>query len=440
MNKGQKRYALLGRRLDHSLSPRIHGLIFEYSPLRGSYELIPLEPEAVVDFVSGLGLSGIHGLNVTIPYKQTVIPALDGLSPEARDIGAVNTITYAGGRLMGYNTDYFGFMRTLENAGIPIRGKAALILGTGGSARAVCCALRDGGASHITLLSRNPDRAAGEFGEAQIMGYDALESDHSYDLLVNCTPVGMYPSPEGCPLEEEKITGFSSVVDLIYNPVETRLLKTARLHGARCANGLYMLIAQAVRAQEIWNGISLSDDVIDRVFNRLQPGEPGGNIVLIGMPGSGKTTVGRSLARTAGYDFVDLDALIESYGETIPELFARSEDAFRERETRAARQVGGMKRTVIATGGGIIKNPENMRILGESGIVVFLNRPVDAIDADIDYGTRPLLADGKTALWRLYEQRIMLYHQHADIIIDNEGGVDAAVKAILAQMKGDAFS
>lgn len=429
-----KRYALLGRRLGHSLSPRIHGLIFLFTALEGVYELTEVEPGGVAGYMESLRESGIAGLNVTIPYKRTVMPYLDSLSPEALEIGAVNTVVLGEGALAGYNTDYFGFSRMLAMAGIPVRGQKALILGTGGSARAVYCALRDGGAAGIALASRDPARAAGQFGDAPVIGYDGLAPAHGFDLLVNCTPVGMFPDVDGCPLSRDRIAGFRYVADLIYNPVETRLLAEARAAGARCVNGLFMLIAQAVRAQELWNSVTLEDGVIERIYRRMNK-PPGENIVLIGMPGSGKTTLGRALAAALGRTFVDLDALIESEAGPIRSLFARGEDAFRQAETAAARRAARMRGAVIATGGGIVTRTANMRALVARGLLVYVNRPLALIHETIDYGARPLLAGGRAALETLYRRRAPLYTQYADITIDNAGSPGRAVETLLARIK-----
>lgn len=429
----EKRYGLLGRRLGHSLSPRIHGLIFLHTELDGRYELFETEPGGAVDFVASMRDSGLAGLNVTIPYKQAVLPALGRLSAEARATGAVNTVAPERDGLAGYNTDVYGFTRMLRAAGIETAGRSALILGAGGSARAAVRALREGGAS-VALVSRNPREAAGRFGDAPVLGYGDLRPGRGWDLLVNCTPVGMYPDGEGCPLEEALIEGFGAVADLVYNPAETRLLAAARRSGARCADGLYMLVAQAVRAQEIWNGVRLPAGTADAVYRRMQA-PPLGNVVLIGMPGSGKTTVGRLLAAACGRTFVDLDALVEAEGETIPALFARSEEAFRRRETAAARRAAAAEGAVIATGGGIVTRTENMRALAKNGVIVFLDRPAEAIAADVDWASRPLLAGGPDALRELYRRRIGLYRQYADWIIDNGGDPGRAANDILNRMK-----
>ena len=434
----RKKYGLLGRVLGHSLSPRIHELIFEYTGLYGEYKLYPMEPDNVKSFITSLKNSGFHGLNVTIPYKSDVMPFLGFISEEARKIGSVNTILPAENGLKGYNTDYFGVEKMLQMAGIEPGGKSAVVLGSGGSAKTVTALLKDRGCTDILLVSRDKARAQVKFPGTKTAEYPEFEDSRGYDILINTTPVGMYPDTDGCPLDEDIISGFKSVADLIYNPSETVLLKTARKHGARCVNGLYMLVAQAVAAQEIWNEVKIADPVIDKIYADIKAGRSGGrkNIVLIGMPGSGKTTVGEMIAEKLGYKFVDIDSMIEEKYGAIPALFDRGEDYFRECETACAKEAAKMGGAVIATGGGIVTRKENMRALSQTGTVFFLDRPVENILNDIVQETRPLLKDGVGKLYELYDKRIDLYKEYADVIIDSDMDINKVVEDILRKNQG----
>lgn len=261
-----KKYGLLGRKLDHSLSPQIHDLIFKYTQLEGEYALYPMEPVEIGDFIKGLNNCGFSGLNVTIPYKNDVVPFLDSVSKEAKKIGSVNTILPTMYAINGYNSDYFGVKKMLAHVDNIPTGKKAMVLGSGGSAKTVVTLLKDINCKKIVLVSRDKEKAQKIFSQIKTIDYDEVKSNHGFDVLINTTPVGMYPNIDECSLGEDIICGFSSVVDLIYNPEETVLLKIARRHGIKITNGLYMLVAQAVKSQEIWNDIKISDDVIDKVY------------------------------------------------------------------------------------------------------------------------------------------------------------------------------
>lgn len=265
----KKSYGLLGRKLSHSLSPKIHELIFKYTMLEGEYKLYPMEPACIKDFVLSLKSNNISGLNVTIPYKKDVLPLLDYISDEARKIGAVNTIQQTPLGLSGYNTDYFGLLRMLCAAKINAANKKAMVLGSGGSALTVVTFLKDAKCKEITLVSRNKDEAKQKFRNINVIAYNELSKNHNYDMLINTTPVGMYPYINDCPLSEDIIQGFAEVIDLIYNPIETKLLRYARKNHLKYANGLYMLAAQAVKAQEIWNDIEIKDDVIKKIYQDM---------------------------------------------------------------------------------------------------------------------------------------------------------------------------
>ena len=265
-----KRYGLLGRNLAHSISPKIHQLIFKYTKINGEYELYPTEHQKVGSFICNLEKYNISGLNVTIPYKKEIIKYMHVLSDKAEEIGVVNTIHKTTKGLIGYNTDYFGLSKMLECEGMYIQGKSALVLGSGGLARTVVTLLKDKNCADILLVSRNKDLAQKEFSEIETASYHELKESNKYDLLINTTPVGMYPDNNNCPIDEKIIKGFLEVVDLIYNPFETMLLKSAKRNGAKIVNGLYMLVAQAVYSQEIWNGFDISDDIIEKIYSDIK--------------------------------------------------------------------------------------------------------------------------------------------------------------------------
>jgi shikimate dehydrogenase len=263
-----KRFALIGKPLGHSLSPEIHALISELSGLPCTYELRPLEPGEVRPFIRNMKAQGFDGLNATIPYKLAALESVDALSPEAEAIGAVNTVECTPGGLVGHNTDYRGFGAMLTAFGIEPKGKRCVILGSGGGACAVAAYLADAGAADLLIASIEMDVAAARFPDIRVIPFEEL-GGVSGDLLVNCTPVGMHPHPEGCPIPEPVIGRFAAAADLVYNPRETRFLSAARRLGLRCADGLYMLAAQAVRAREIWHGAPLGAEVERQVYERL---------------------------------------------------------------------------------------------------------------------------------------------------------------------------
>ena len=263
------RFALIGKPLGHSLSPQIHALISEIVGSPCAYDLQPLDPEEVRPFIRGMAGHGLDGLNATIPYKLAALQSMDSLSPEAQAIGAVNTVELSvEGGLTGHNTDYHGFGAMLSEAGITVRGQRCAIMGSGGYARAVAAWLADAGASDVLVASRDRAEAAKRFPGLKAVCYDELAHD-SGGLLVNCTPVGMHPHPEGCPVRQDVIGRFSAVADLIYNPRETALLSTAKRLGCKVADGLYMLSAQAVKAREIWHRRAFGQAVEREVYRRL---------------------------------------------------------------------------------------------------------------------------------------------------------------------------
>lgn len=405
---------LIGRKLGHSYSCQIHHAIADYS-----YDLWELEPEQLAPF---LQKGDFAGVNVTIPYKQQVIPYLDDLSDTARAIGAVNTIVNRSGRLYGDNTDLAGMIALIRRLGLELHGKKVLILGTGGTSKTARAAAQQLGAAEIYRLSRSGREDAVTYEEARRLHGDAA-------VLINTTPCGMYPAVEDCPLDPADFPRLEGVVDAVYNPLRTNLVLAARERGIPAQGGLYMLAAQAVYAGALFRGCQAAQADIDLAYRTvLRQVE---NIVLIGMPSAGKTTVGQLLARRTGKKFTDTDTLAEQrIGMTIADYFRTSgEEAFRAREQETVAEVSAVGGQIIATGGGAILRRENLTALRRNGLLVFLDRPIEQLTATVD---RPLASD-REALRRRYEERYALYRAAADVYIKNDGSPEEAADQIERQ-------
>lgn len=402
---------LIGRRLGHSYSPQIHRALADYD-----YKLWELEPEELETFFRRQDFTGV---NVTIPYKQAVIPLLDELSETARAIGAVNTVVRRGGKLYGDNTDFAGMAALIRHIGLSLEGKKVLILGTGGTSKTAVAVARSLGAAEVYRLSRSGRDGALTYEDAARLHADA-------DVLINTTPGGMYPAVEGCPVALDAFPNLSGVVDAVYNPLRTNLVLQAHSRGIPAEGGLYMLAAQASYASALFRGCETSQRDIDLAYQTVRREME--NIVLIGMPSSGKSTVGRALAERLGKRFADSDALVtERIGMPIADYFAqRGEAAFREREQEAVADLAATGGQVIATGGGAILRPENVTALRRSGRLVFLDRSPEKLIATAD---RPLASD-REALRRRYEERYDLYCAAADLHIDGDGTVEETAQRI----------
>ncbi len=395
-------YGLLGEKLKHSYSCEIHALIADYQ-----YELCELSPDELDAF---LRKKDFRAVNVTIPYKQTVIPYLDWISERAEQIGAVNTIVNRDGLLYGYNTDCIGMREALEYAEIKIKGQKVLILGSGGTARTARAVAHEMGASQIMTVSRKEGDGTISYETAKKMHKDA-------GVLINTTPVGMYMATQGCPIDLSAFPQLNGVFDAIYNPLRTNLVLDANERGIRAIGGLYMLVAQAVYASALFLGKEpvrqLTDITYLRVLNDKQ------NIALIGMPSCGKSTVGALLARRLGRELVDTDTLIiEKIGMSIADFFARyGEEAFRQVEAEVVQKVSERSGIIVATGGGAILNDRSVRALHRNSNVVFLDRPLDRLLVTKD---RPLSSD-REAVERLYLERYETYTKAADLRADASG-------------------
>lgn len=411
-------YGLIGAKLGHSYSKQIHEQICGYT-----YELKELSESELDPFMRERSFSGI---NVTIPYKQDVIPYLDHVDPEAAKIGAVNTVVNRNGKLYGYNTDFYGLKQMMEQEGFDPAGKKVLILGSGGTsrtARAVCEALQ---ARQILTVSRKKTSDPG------MISYEELPAHADADCLINTTPIGMYPNMDAEPVDLSVFRDLRSVVDVIYNPLRTRLVLDAQSRGIRACGGLKMLIGQAVVAAGLFTGENIQESkgisAYRSVFNERS------NIVLTGMPGAGKSTVGKMLAQKLDRTFIDTDEeIVRREGCSIPEIFSsRGEAAFRQMEVKTAQELMEKAHCVIATGGGFLLDPVCERAMKAYGTVFFLNRDPSGIRPTDD---RPL-ADDPEKIAALYRQRLPRYQELADHTVPVEGepsDVCAAIMQILEE-------
>jgi len=398
---------LLGRKLAHSYSPQIHSLLGDYS-----YQLFEREPDEIETFLKNGDFSG---LNVTIPYKKTVISYLDALSSTARKLGAVNTIIRrADGTLYGHNTDYYGFQSMVVRSGLSVSGKKVLVLGSGGASTTAVTVLKEMGAQ-VVIISRSGEN-----------NYENLHRHLDARIIVNTTPVGMYPGTGAAPVDVSRFAHLDGVLDVIYNPARTQLLLDAENLGIPSSNGLWMLVAQAKESAEYFLGKTLEDSLIAQIHHTLSRKMQ--NIVLIGMPGCGKTTVGEALASRLGMQFVDADAVTtELAGKTIPAIFAQDGEAvFREWETKALSALGKRSGLVIATGGGCVTERRNYPLLHQNGTIFWLQRSLDKLPTD----GRPL--SQTTPLSRMYAQRRGLYEAFCDHAIDNNGTLEHTLDSIVS--------
>ena len=386
-----QRFGLLGENLSHSFSPLIHAELGNYE-----YRLYEKKPEELDAF---LRQGDFDGLNVTIPYKKSVIPFCGDLSETALATGSVNTITrMPNGSLYGDNTDCYGFSRLLQKTGVNPAGGKTVVLGSGGSSLAVQAVLRDRGAKEIVVVSRHGK-----------VTYENIGNHSDAILLVNTTPVGMYPDNGVSPLPDPGIfRQCRAVIDLIYNPARTELLLKAEERGILAVNGLAMLVAQAKKAAELFTGKPIPDNVIETIASKIARLTL--NIVLIGMPGCGKTSIGTALAKKMGRVFADTDAwAAETAGKPIPAIIAEDgEDKFRRLETDALKALCKQSGLVIATGGGVVTRPGNRHIIRQNGITVFLDRDI----TQLSVSGRPLSERDGTAA--LAAERLPLYSQWSD--------------------------
>ena len=409
-------YGLIGKKLGHSFSKEIHEKIGDYE-----YEICEIPEDKLCGFIRG---REYKGLNVTIPYKQSVIPLLDEVSDAAQKLGAVNTIVNRGGHLFGDNTDYAGMKALINRLKIDAAGKKVLILGSGGTSKTAFGLVTDMGAGEIYQVSRSPKN------ERQI-SYDVAYTCHSdADIIINTTPSGMFPNNEGMPIDLDKFDSLCGVVDAVYNPLRTNLVLAAQKKGIPAEGGLYMLVAQAVYANGLFMQKEVKTQLIDKIYGELLNKKR--NIVLTGMPGAGKTTVGKIIAQRPGRKFVDTDEQIKTETGMTPAqiINEQGEEAFRQVEAGIIAELSQENRLVIATGGGAVLREENVRRLSQNGIIIFIDRDIDSLVPTPD---RPLSMD-REQLKRRFDERYPIYVSTADVVAKAQQGAHKTAEHILERM------
>lgn len=409
------KYGLIGEHLKHSYSCEIHAQIADYE-----YELHELPPSGLGGF---LKKREFNAINVTIPYKQDVIPYLDEISDTAKRIGAVNTIVNRNGRLYGDNTDFAGMLALARHIGVDMKGRKVLILGTGGASKTGHALAEYMGAESVFYVSRS--------GKDGSISYEQAVTEHSdAQIIINATPVGMFPKQDGRPIDISAFPKLEGVIDAIYNPLRTNLILDAQERGIPAEGGLYMLSAQAVHASAVFRDIPLDESLVAKAFKSVKNDKQ--SIVLIGMPSSGKTTVGRILAEKCGKELADTDEyIVRKIGMPISDFFAKHGEAeFRKIEKETVAELSATGGRIIATGGGAVLDPENVRALKQNGVLVFLDRRPENLVATDD---RPL-ASRRSALEKLYTERYDIYCAAAELHIDANTTPEAEADAILKEL------
>ena len=397
-------YGLIGERLGHSYSPQIHRVFGNYD-----YQLYPMTGEQLRET---LKRRDFKGLNITIPYKKDVLPFCDDISDTVRAVGSANTLFFREGKLCAENTDLPGMLFMLDRANISLTGKKVVILGSGGTSLTAQAACRERNAREIVVVSRKGP-----------VTYDELYARHTdADVLINATPVGMYPGNGVSPVDLSRFPALSGVADVIYNPAKTALLLDAEERGIPCAGGLWMLVAQAWHAAQLFLDRVLPEEKLAQAYRAVR--RQSLNLALVGMPGSGKSTLGRLAAEGLGKKFVDLDEEIEKRHGPIPEIFrSQGEQAFRDMESQIAAEYGKESGLVIACGGGAVLRNENVRALRQNAVIAWIKRPLDALST----AGRPL-STGLVALKQMERIRTPLYRACADFTVENAGSADAATR------------
>ncbi len=401
---------LVGTPLGHSYSPYIHKQIIDKE-----YELYDLNEEKLISLLKS---KNFDCLNVTIPYKQTVMSYLDKISDVAKSIGAVNCIKNKGNILIGHNSDYEGFLWLLSNNKIDLTNMNVAILGTGGSSKAILAAVKTFNCKNIYLVSSSNKQSS--------ITYKQLYELSDIDCVINTTPVGMYPNTDESAIDIKQLTNVKVVIDIIYNPFKTKLLVDSKNQGIKVVGGIEMLVAQAVKAVEFFEDIKVDDDLTNKIVNNIVNLKR--NIVLIGMPGSGKSTIGKKLSKQLDMNLLEVDDLItEKISMSIKDYFEKyGESKFREVEKEVIKSLRNNTNSIISCGGGVIKNKENIDYLSRNGIIIFLDRNINKIAISND---RPL-TQNKEQLKKLYDERINLYKEYSDIIISNDGSEKNTIENI----------
>lgn len=409
-------YGCIGKKLGHSFSAVIHAKLGDYD-----YRLCELTETELTEFMTKKEFKGI---NVTIPYKEAVIPFLDHIDESAKKIGAVNTIVNRNGVLTGYNTDFYGMTELLKRGKVELADKNVFILGTGGTSKTARAVAKSLGARKIDVISRNP-----QDGE---ISYDEMYNKaNGVEAIINTTPVGMFPKPDASAVDPEKFPNLGGAADAVYNPLTTEFIGRARACGANAVNGLYMLVAQAAKAAELFFNDKAMTEKTDRVFSEIYKEKL--NIVLIGMPGSGKTTIGKIVANTLGREFYDTDEVFVNENGVIADYFkVNGEKAFRDKESEIIAELGAKNGLVIATGGGAVLREENVKHLKQNGLVIFLDRDVENI---IPTSDRPLGSD-REAIRKRYDERYPIYSSVGDITVDSNRDVNTVADDIVKKFSG----
>ena len=446
-----KHFGLFGEYLTHSISPQIHEYVYKKMNINADYSLIEFPECMLKSKVEILQNKNIEGINVTIPYKKSIINYLDSVDELASSIGSVNTVHITKKGLIGYNTDYYGIVRTLEDY-LPLTGESCLILGYGGASLPLIRYLMTQDVEKIFIASRKPKDSQKDL--ISIIGMDKMSKNIEfidYDhvssvkgkIIFNSTPLGMYPNEDTCPIDKKYLTNFHIAIDLIYNPAETKFLKEARESGLLCQNGLKMLVYQAIKSIEIWFGKNIDPKIYRETYdyfnckNIMENSNRGtfikptklAPIYLVGMPASGKTSLGKLLSEYLDLSFVDLDEYIENMThKTIKQIFENEgEKAFRKYETIALQRTKAMKNTIISTGGGTVTTKENRHFLQNSKQVFYIERDCQKIIDTCSMKNRPLLKNNPMKIFDLFDQREDLYKQVSDKTVYNNSNITTAL-------------
>ncbi len=406
------KYGCIGEHLKHSFSKEIHSLIADYD-----YIIKEIPKDGVDNFMSS---ADFYAINVTIPYKETVIPHLSWIDESAKLIGAVNTIVNKNGKLYGYNTDFYGMSMLASHSNISFSNKKVLILGTGGTSKTAYAVAKTSGAKEVIKASRKKCEDA-------VLYEDIYKYHTDAQIIINTTPVGMFPENYQKPIDISLFPSLCGVLDAVYNPLRTQLIIDAKKRGIPAEGGLYMLVAQAVRASEIFLDTEYPETLLDEVYSKILREKE--NIVLIGMPASGKSTVGNILKEKLSKNLIDSDEKIkEVTGRAIPDIFEKDgEYAFRDIESNVIKDISKLNSSVIATGGGAILRRENIDALIGNGRIYFLDRSPELL---IPTSDRPTAKD-KESIMKRYAERIDTYRSSADVIIPSDSSADDASNEII---------
>lgn len=407
------KYGCIGEHLKHSFSKEIHNVLADYE-----YEIKEIAKQNLDTFLVERKFKAI---NVTIPYKEAVIPHLSFIDEHAKLIGAVNTVVNKDGKLFGYNTDFYGMTELIKHAGVTIKGKKVAILGTGGTSKTAFAVTNSMGAKEVIVVSRKKSDKTIDYNDLILLHKDV-------EVIINTTPCGMYPNNYSMPVDIDDFCNLEGVIDAVYNPLRTQLVSKALKKGIKAEGGLYMLVAQAVKACEIFTDTTLPTNALEKTFKRILQDKE--NIVLVGMPASGKTTVGSIISTILDKPFIDTDVLVESKGDKISEIFAKQgEKAFRDLETNAICEAGMQTRMVIATGGGAILRQSNVDVLKQNGKLYFIDRPLkDLIPTD----DRPL-STTREAIEKRYNERYDIYKSVCDYHVKVDGTAEQVAQKIIGE-------